>query len=197
MKRIISLLLLIATLIVAAGSLSACGNKPRYVSMKFKNYGEIIIELDYDNAPITAKNFAKLVKKGFYDGLLLNRAHEDFVLQGGTQKQGMKEPDTIKGEFYENGYDNDISHTRGVISMARSNDFNSASSTFFICLSSEKCTQLDGSYAGFGRVIEGMDVVDAIVEAMLPYGYSMGFVYYEQYCVVIEEATILSDYSKD
>ena len=193
MKRIVSLILLIFTLALAAASFTSCKNKPQYVRMSFKDYGEIVIELDYENAPKTAKNFAKLVRHGFYDGLLINRAQENFVLQGGSPTEGQREPDTIKGEFASNGYDNDISHVRGVISMARSNDPDSASSTFFICLS-DYCTQLDGDYAGFGRVVEGMDIVDQIVEDMAPYGYYMGFVD-DEHSVVIEKAWADYEYS--
>lgn len=120
-----------------------------------------VITLDANDAPLTCANFEKLVKDGFYDGLTFHRVVEDFMAQGGDpQGTGMGGSDeTVKGEFSENGVDNKLSHTRGVVSMARSQDYDSASSQFFICYS-DKDTFLDGQYAAFGTVSEGMDVVD-------------------------------------
>lgn len=120
-----------------------------------------IITLYPDKAPITCENFESLVSSGFYDGLTFHRVVEGFMAQGGDpQGTGMGGSDkTIKGEFSSNGVDNDLSHTRGVVSMARSQDPDSASSQFFICYSDD-CVQLDGNYAAFGKVTEGMDVVD-------------------------------------
>ncbi len=129
------------------------------------NKGEIIVQLYPDVAPITVKNFQDLTARGFYDGLTFHRIVRDFVIQGGdpegngTGGSGKK----IKGEFALNGVKNELSHTRGVISMARrSDDLNSATSQFFIVLSDKYVSSLDGQYAGFGKVIEGMDTVDAI-----------------------------------
>lgn len=126
--------------------------------------GKIVVELDETAAPITVKNFQKLVAQRFYDGLIFHRVISGFMIQGGdpqgTGMGGSKE--TIKGEFKVNGVANPISHERGVISMARSQFYNSASSQFFICHADAKF--LDGQYAAFGKVVEGMDVVDRIAE---------------------------------
>lgn len=139
-----------------------------YVVMDIKNYGSISLELDADEAPITVTNFINLVNDGFYNGLTFHRIIKDFMIQGGDPSHngtgGSKE--TIKGEFSENGVKNKISHTRGVISMARSSDYNSASSQFFIV--QEDSTFLDGSYAAFGKVTEGMEIVDKIAEDATP-----------------------------
>lgn len=132
--------------------------------IKVKDYGTIKLTLDEDNAPITVENFVKLAKEGFYDGLTFHRIIDGFMIQGGDplgNGTGGSE-ETIKGEFSENGVDNQISHVRGVISMARSQDMDSASSQFFIVQADS--TYLDGQYAGFGYVTEGMEVVDAICE---------------------------------
>ena len=129
-----------------------------------KNYGTIKLELDADKAPITVANFAKLVNEGFYDGLTFHRIIDGFMIQGGDPlgngTGGSSE--RIKGEFRLNGVDNNISHVRGVISMARSNAYNSASSQFFIV--HEDSTFLDGQYAAFGKVTEGIEIVDKICE---------------------------------
>ena len=149
--------------------------KTYYVEMDFGEYGVITIELNDEEAPMTVKNFRKLVKSGFYDGLTIFRAQEGFVIQGG-QNQAVN-LNTIPGEFSSNGYTNNISHTRGVISMARTNDPDSATSQFFIVLDDKAAKSLDGRYAGFGIVIEGMDVVDRIAAALYPYAVdNMGFV---------------------
>ena len=122
----------------------------------------IRIEVDEKAAPITAANFLKLVKEGFYDGLTFHRVISGFMVQGGdptgTGTGGSK--DTIKGEFASNGYNNPLKHTRGVISMARTMDPNSASSQFFIMHAD--APHLDGQYAAFGKVVEGMGVIDQI-----------------------------------
>ena len=130
------------------------------VTIEMENGKKIKIELYPEAAPITVKNFEKLVSEGFYDGLIFHRVIEGFMIQGGdpegTGMGGAKEK--IKGEFKANGVDNPIKHTRGVISMARSMNPNSASSQFFIM--HQDAPHLDGQYAAFGKVIEGMDVVD-------------------------------------
>ncbi len=132
------------------------------VQIEMSDGGKIIVELDEKSAPLTVKNFQKLVKQRFYDGLIFHRVISGFMIQGGdpqgTGMGGSKE--TVKGEFRANGINNPISHERGVISMARSQFYNSASSQFFICHADAKF--LDGQYAAFGKVIEGMDVVDRI-----------------------------------
>ena len=122
---------------------------------------KFVITLYANDAPITCENFEKLVKEKFYDGLTFHRVVDNFMAQGGDPNGdgtgGSKE--TIKGEFSANGVENNLSHKRGVVSMARSNDMDSASSQFFICYSDDD-TFLDGQYAAFGMVTEGMDVVD-------------------------------------
>lgn len=132
------------------------------VKIEMANGESIIVELDERVAPITVKNFQKLVAEHFYDGLIFHRVIAGFMIQGGdpqgTGMGGSKE--TIKGEFAVNGVNNALSHERGVISMARSQFYNSASSQFFICHADAKF--LDGQYASFGKVIEGIEVVDHI-----------------------------------
>jgi len=127
-----------------------------------ENGGVMKLELDASAAPITVANFEKLVKEGFYDGLIFHRVIAGFMIQGGdptgTGMGGSEE--TIKGEFAINGVNNPISHKRGVISMARTQIPDSASSQFFICHAD--ATFLDGQYAAFGHVVEGIEVVDEI-----------------------------------
>ena len=133
-----------------------------YAEIEVKDYGTISLELDADTAPITVTNFVKLAEDGFYDGLTFHRIIDGFMIQGGDplgNGTGGSE-ETIKGEFSENGVENPISHERGVISMARAMDPDSASSQFFIV--QQDSTYLDGQYAAFGHVTEGMEIVDAI-----------------------------------
>ncbi|MBQ1976320.1 MAG: peptidylprolyl isomerase [Clostridia bacterium] len=134
------------------------------VEITMRDGGVIKLELYPDVAPITVENFTKLASEGFYDGLIFHRVIKGFMIQGGDPEgTGMGGSDTnIKGEFAVNGVANNISHVRGVISMARARSYNSASSQFFIV--HRDSTYLDGQYAAFGRVIEGMEVVDAIAE---------------------------------
>ena len=131
------------------------------VKVEMEKGGEFVIELLPDYAPETAANFEQLAKEGFYDGVVFHRVIDDFMAQGGDPTgTGMGGSGKhIKGEFLQNGFpQNTLSHERGVVSMARSMDPNSASSQFFICYAD--CTFLDGQYAGFGKVIEGMETVD-------------------------------------
>lgn len=130
--------------------------------IEIADYGIITIVLDESAAPKTVANFVSLSESGFYDGLTFHRIIDGFMMQGGDPEgDGTGGSDqTIPGEFSENGFKNNLSHTRGAVSMARSDDYNSASSQFFIV--HEDSTYLDGSYAVFGYVTEGMDVVDAI-----------------------------------
>lgn len=132
------------------------------IRITMQNGKTIDIELDHSAAPITCENFEKLVKDGFYNGLTFHRIIPGFMIQGGDpQGTGMGGPGWhIKGEFLQNGVANPIKHTRGVISMARSMDPNSAGSQFFIM--HEDGEFLDGQYAAFGKVLEGMDAVDKI-----------------------------------
>lgn len=136
-----------------------------YVKMSVKDYGDIILKLDGKEAPKTVSNFVKLVDEGFYDGLTFHRVISNFMIQGGDPAANGSGGSNkkIKGEFEANGYHNCIAHERGVISMARGNDYNSASSQFFICnASGDSVSHLDGNYAAFGHVIAGMNVVDLI-----------------------------------
>ena len=139
-----------------------------HAKIKVKDYGTIEVELDGDTAPITVTNFVNLAKKGFYNGLTFHRIMSGFMIQGGDPNgdgTGGSE-ETIKGEFKSNGIENTMSHKRGVISMARSSDPDSASSQFFIM--HQDSTYLDGEYAAFGKVTKGMKVVDKICEDATP-----------------------------
>lgn len=132
------------------------------IIIEMKKGGQIKLELYPDKAPITVENFEKLVGEGFYDGLTFHRVISGFMIQGGCPNgTGTGGPGYhIKGEFSSNGVPNDIRHVRGVISMARAMDPNSAGSQFFIM--HQDAPHLDGQYAAFGKVVEGMDVVDEI-----------------------------------
>ena len=132
------------------------------IEITMQGGGKILIELDSENAPITTDNFLKLIDENFYDGLTFHRIIPGFMIQGGDPEgTGMGgSSENIKGEFKANGVDNPISHKRGVISMARSQNPNSASSQFFI--TNADAVFLDGDYAAFGYVLEGMDEVDRI-----------------------------------
>ncbi len=147
------------------------GRDIKYVKMTIKKFGTVIILLDATTAPITVANFLELVNSGFYDGLTFHRVMANFMIQGGDPMgDGTGGSDkNIKGEFLLNGYWNDISHVRGVISMARSPySYDSASSQFFIC-NADAEKSLDYQYAAFGYVIAGMSVVDKITKKTLPY----------------------------
>ncbi len=136
-----------------------------YVKITVKDYGDIIVRLYPDVAPLTVQNFKKLVSEKFYDGLTFHRVIKGFMIQGGdplgTGRGGSAV--TVRGEFSENGFENNLTHRKGVISMARNgSNMDSASSQFFIC--QKTSTNLDGSYAAFGYTVYGIDVVDEIVE---------------------------------
>ena len=132
------------------------------IEINIENYGKIKLELDYKNAPNTCANFVELARSGFYDGLTFHRVIKGFMIQGGDPKgNGTGGPGySIKGEFRINGFKNEISHLRGVISMARAYDKDSAGSQFFIMHKDGEF--LDGQYAAFGKVIEGIEIVDKI-----------------------------------
>ncbi|NLW11277.1 MAG: peptidylprolyl isomerase [Clostridiaceae bacterium] len=134
------------------------------VKITMENGGEIRVELNAEQAPLTVENFVKLVEDGFYNGLIFHRVIPGFMIQGGCPDgTGMGGPGwQIKGEFKQNGVNNNIRHARGVISMARSMSPNSAGSQFFIM--HQDSAHLDGQYAAFGHVIEGMETVDAIAK---------------------------------
>ena len=142
--------------------------KIRHAEITVRDYGTIKLELDEGTAPITVTNFVKLAKDGFYDGLTFHRIMDGFMIQGGDPRgNGTGGSDEkIKGEFKQNGVDNPISHVKGVISMARSNDPDSASSQFFITVAD--ATFLDGAYAAFGRVTEGMEIAEKIANDAKP-----------------------------
>ena len=163
------LLLTVAVLLFACTFVS-CGKKAQYVTLTVQyvdsegteQTGDIVIKLRPDVAPITVENFESLVSSGFYNGLTFHRVYSGFMIQGGDPKgngTGGSEK-TIKGEFSANGVNNTLSHKRGVVSMARSSSYNSASSQFFICHADS--TFLARNYAAFGEVVSGMDVVDGI-----------------------------------
>lgn len=166
-KKTMAMLLV---LVLVLTSVTACGEEgggksasnKRYVEIRVKDYGTMRVELDADVAPITVENFISLAKDGFYDGLTFHRIISGFMIQGGDPSgNGTGGSDkTIKGEFSSNGVENNLSHKRGVISMARSVDPDSASSQFFIM--HQDTPSLDGDYAAFGIVTDGMNVVDQI-----------------------------------
>lgn len=183
MKKILSVILLFAVLTLSLSSCGASdyceyaktrdveGRNIHYVEIMVKDYGKITVLLDATTAPLTVSNFIELVNSGFYDGLKLHRIIKDFMIQGGDPNgngTGGAEKEII-GEFSNNGFDNDISHKRGVISMARSQSYNSASSQFFIC--NADSAKLDGEYAAFGYVVKGMRVVDKITNDVFPKTY--------------------------
>jgi len=167
MKKIIGLFVFVLLL-------SACGNQATnnpplenptpQVEIVIRDKGSIILELNGNEAPITVQNFINLANEGFYNGLTFHRIISGFMIQGGdplgTGMGGSNQ--TITGEFADNGIENNIPHVRGVISMARSQDFNSASSQFFIV--HQDARFLDNAYAGFGRVLSGMEIVDEIAQ---------------------------------
>ena len=189
MKRILSLILAFVLIISCTFALNSCdktnkmgkgaceyletrdttGRDIKYVEMCVEGYGRVVILLDATTAPKTVENFISLVEDGFYNGLTFHRIIKDFMIQGGDPKAdgtGGSE-NKIPGEFSSNGHQNDISHKYGVISMARSNDPDSASCQFFIC-NADASSSLDGSYAAFGYVVEGMSVIDDITEEVFP-----------------------------
>ena len=185
MKKLISVVILLSTLVLV---LASCGSSTKggthHVEMTFEGFGTIKIELYGDIAPITVKNFLDLAKSGYYNGTKIIRMQKNFVLQGGA---GIGTT-TIKGEFSQNGFDNKLSHRRGTLSMARSVSMDSASDQFFICLSDNVASSLDGKYAAFGQITDGMKVIDAIVNSFSSddflegyYGVAMGFLNQSSY----------------
>ena len=174
---------IITTFTSGSGDPTPSGSEPAYITtadldpnliyyadIEMEAYGTIVVQLDQNAAPVTASNFVKLAQSGFYNGLTFHRIMENFMMQGGCPEgtgYGGSE-NMIYGEFAENGYDNPLSHTRGTISMARSSNFNSARSQFFIVHQDYYINSLDGKYAAFGYVIEGMEIVDAICTSANP-----------------------------
>ena len=165
------------------------------VVIEMENGAKIELELYPEIAPITVKNFEKLVSEGFYDGLIFHRVIRGFMIQGGDpQGNGMGgAKENIKGEFRANGVKNDLKHERGVISMARGNDNDSASSQFFICNSnSDAVSALDDKYAAFGHVISGLEVVDIITAKSIPYEVGTNGTIAKANQVVISEVKVIS-----
>lgn len=207
-----------AAVLTLALSLTACGGKDADVTatptpvpslepeltegainatITLESGDEISLELYPKVAPKTVDNFVELAEDGFYDGLIFHRVIEDFMIQGGGYDENLKEQkaSTIDGEFSSNGFDNPMHHTRGVISMARAQQFDSASSQFFIV--QEDSTYLDGQYAAFGMVTDGMDVVDDIASARTGSVTSSGMENVPVSPIVIESITIDSSDSAD
>ena len=166
-------------------------NNPK-IKIVVKDFGTMTAELYPDKAPKTVENFLGLVKSGFYSGLIFHRVISGFMIQGGGYNEGFGETDApaIKGEFAANGFpQNDLKHTRGVLSMARTNNPNSASSQFFIM--HQNAPYLDRQYAGFGAVIEGIEVVDKI--AAVPTGRMGWFDDVPRVPVVIEKMEVVEE----
>lgn len=186
MKKYLKYILILIVVIVLIIGLLWPGNKTKQikVEMNITDYGKIVLELYRDNAPITVDNFVKLVNAKFYNGLTFHRIINNFMVQGGDPlKNGTGgSKNTIKGEFSSNGVNNKISHKRGVISMARSQDMNSASSQFFIMHKDN--TSLDGNYAAFGKVISGIEVVDKIEETLSSLGDENGLIPVDKQAVI-------------
>ena len=170
-----------------------------FVKITMESGDSFIIELYPEYAPETVENFLNLVNEGFYNGLTFHRVIEDFMAQGGDPKGdgtggSSKE---IKGEFRSNGFtQNTLSHDRGVVSMARSNDPDSASSQFFICYSGNYKSSLDGNYAAFGKVVEGMEVVDSFLEIEMTYSASEGAFSKPSQPIVMKKAEVI-EYTAD
>ncbi len=210
MKRTLSLILAITLIFSCLACLSSCdkekmgtgaceylesrdisGRDIKYVEICIKDYGKMVVLLDATTAPVTVENFVSLAESGFYDGLTFHRIIGDFMIQGGDPdangRGGNKDKDgneiNIKGEFASNGHNNDISHKYGVISMARSSEPNSASSQFFIC-NADASSSLDGNYAAFGYVVEGLSVVDEVTRDFFP--KTDYYEYYAQYMLTSE-----------
>ena len=176
------ILILFMALMLALGMMTACGSGQeaadtdaaadqetqdevqeetlplRHVEMSIRDYGTVKLELDPNEAPVSVENFISLAESGFYDGLKFHRIMDGFMIQGGANEDVQLEP--IVGEFSSNGYENSISHVEGVISMARTPDPDSATSQFFITVADS--TFLDGQYAAFGHVTEGLDICKKI-----------------------------------
>ncbi len=190
MKKIISLILSLTMICMCLLTLASCsGGKceetgtgsceyldsrditdrdVKYVEMCVNGYGRVVILLDATTAPQTVENFVSLVEDGFYNGLTFHRIIEGFMIQGGDPdgNGGGNGPRRIFGEFSDNGFYNDMPHVKGVISMARGNGYDSASCQFFICNDDARAS-LDGKYAAFGYVVEGLDVIDKITKDVL------------------------------
>ena len=183
MKKIAVILLsalMIATLLLSVGSCANNGtgnnggdSSKRHVVITFEGYGDVYFELDHDQAPITVDHFIKLITSGSYDNSYVNRLQSGFVLQAGY---GCTDNTKIKGEFKSNGVENNISHKKGVLSMARSTDKDSASNQFFVMLGD--ATYLDGEYAAFGYCTKGFEVIEKIAKDLAAKKLYADTVYY-------------------
>ena len=195
MLKTILTAVLAPTICLCAFGAAGCARSAHPVcEIVVKDYGTITVTLDRNEAPITVDHFVKLAKNKSYDGSVINRVQMGFVLQGGA---GASDDSTIKGEFKSNGVDNNLKHKKGVISMARAKDPNTASSQFFIML--EANDTLDGNYAAFGKVTDGWDTVEKIVAAVKAsdysedyYGAVMGFLK-ETSSFTIETVRVISE----
>ena len=161
MKKMIALLLcaVLPLCLFGCGKETLDESAVYYADIQIRDYGTVTVKLDQKAAPITVENFVNLANQGFYEGLTFHRIINGFMMQGGAAENP---PDNIVGEFSSNGYDNPLEHTRGAISMARTMDPDSASSQFFIV--HQDSPYLDGQYACFGYVTEGIEIVDEICE---------------------------------
>ena len=199
MRKIFSVILVLSLSLFVFGcnkentSGESVGKDHIFVEIVIKEYGKLKVELYPEKAPITVDNFVNLVKSGYYDNMPIHRVQPGFVIQSGNGKlTGKASVNTIKGEFKDNGVANDLAHTKGAISMARVGGQNdSASSQFFICAGDCR-SSLDGKYAGFGYVVEGMDVVDKIC-ALSPGQGRMGFIEDTGKMPVIESVRIIEN----
>lgn len=195
MKKIFAIILAVTMCFtfVSCAQEQQTNTEHQFVKVTMKDFGSFIVELYPEEAPITVNNFVKLVSEGFYNGLTIHRLYQGLIIQGGDPDgNGTGGPGyTIKGEFAANGVQNNISHVRGAISMARNSiSYDSAGSQFFIML--KDYTGWDGGYAGFGYVIEGMDVVDAV--GAVEYNAATGA---PLQTITIEKMELLTDYKAD
>ena len=194
MKRLKKLIIMgcLVLLITGCGVFTIANKKVEYlkgkhnIEISIKDYGKMELELDADVAPITVTNFMELVKEGFYNNNRITRVDKDFVIQGGNTDMTKE---TIKGEFLANGKENTISHTKGVISMARSGSqtdgYDTASTQFFIVTNDKAVDSLDNYYAAFGKVTKGIEVLDKLNKKKFA-ADSMGFISNESDMPVIE-----------
>ena len=165
--KISKLLGVILTMAILTTPMAACSDfnyesDNPIIVIDVKQHGKIYVELDPDSAPISVQNFLDLVELKYYDGLNFHRIIKGFMIQGGQGNSSSPAVSSIKGEFSENGVNNTINHTRGTISMARTKVMDSATSQFFIC--DADSPHLNGKYAGFGKVVQGLEVVDSIAK---------------------------------
>ena len=193
MKTIVVKILALMLFVSLALGLTACGGDDiKYAEITVRDFGVITVELYADVAPVSVANFVDLANRGIYEGSTFHRILNNFMIQGGAPADGSVSLKPIKGEFTSNGHKNNIDHVRGVISMARSNEPNSATSQFFIC--NADSPHLNGDYAAFGRVISGMEVVDAITEHGMNYTSSaLNGIIYDVSCRPVIESIVIYD----